>query len=333
MDNLADQISQLESPPKELKDLFAFFAKKTNGLTMNPFFKNNPEAKKRLFSFQGYLNSAVSDHRSELVNLGPLSAFKQSLYYELEEAAEKSHLSSRVRAEMEDANLTPTWMKTNVKEVSQAIVPFLTLVQEQGKPARVQADVGKIIASCDQMITSHFIQEREYRIGILAVLRYLFGENLSGDKMRAWVNNQNDQADIDLSASDQNKLKNYGRNLEKKIGKSVSQTSILLPIGEASILAGGLGLGIYGYTKDKGNANIFTTVGAVGIGAGGGSLACHALWKSRNQYITDGICGILGGVGAGLAAGFLLPSGGGHGTPTMNPPPIDGRDPTKPYGP
>jgi hypothetical protein len=224
-------------------------------------------------------------------------------------------------------------MKSNVKEVSQNIVPFLTLVQEQGKIPRVQADVNKIIAACDKIVADHYIQEREYRIGILAVLRYLFGQDLSSDKMRAWANNQNDQAEIDLTGSDQKKLKDYGKSLEKKIGKSVSATSLILPITEGGIAAGGLGLGIYGLVKEKGHSNVLTTVGASAFGAGGASLLCHAVWKSRNQYITDGICGVLGGVGFGLAAGFALPKAGGGSSVGPQPPPIDGRNPVPGFGP
>jgi hypothetical protein len=330
MDRLAERLGRADSTPNELKDLYAFLLKNLEPMGKNPWLDKNSEARQRFNTLTGVLRLAVQEKRAELLRVDPDTAFRLFLKNELMNSAKTNNLDVRVKAEMETAHLDPDWLKDNAKEIVEAVVPHLTLVEEKDKTPRVKVDLPGMEESIRKMVSQHGVQEREYRIGALAVLRFLFGRDLNEGKMKGWMKNQRTEIDIDMSAADQKRLQKLGERLNKNISKSQVHTDVILPIGEGLVLAGGVGMTVAGHLLDGNDRTPLNVIGPTVIGLGTGSLICHFAWKSRNPFLTDATCGA-GGAGAGFAVGWLTTQ-----PPKPKPPAgprIDGRNPVKPYGP
>src|SRR4030095_6729818 len=317
-------------------DVFTYYRKKLEPVENESFYKNNSEAKKRLGMMVAVLKNAELEHRAELSGSDEATAFKKGIEYRLKEAAAKGHLASRVRTEMDASNLSAGWLQSNIDDISKAIVPYFSLEKKEGQAPMVTVDAKGLVASVDQLVSDHMIQEREYMIGSVAALRSLLGTNFTDSKMDAFVGGQYSEVEIRTTEFTNRNLSDLHDSLSRKIRKSLKQTSNVLPWVEGGIGVVGAGALTAGFIigKDQKAGYPLIVGGASGLGAGGGALLCHALWKSRNQYLTDSICGIVGGVGFGLAAGFAFkPEAHGPMIPPNNTPPIDGRNPVTGNGP
>src|SRR5262249_46582921 len=142
----------------------------------------------------------------------------------------------------------------------------------------------------------HYVQAREYRIGVLAVLRFLFGDQWSNPRVQGWAKDGFKAVEVDLSAQQATQFFTFRDNLNHHISQSVRKTSVALPIIEGVVLSGGLAMTIGGYSQKETDQNAFKWAGPITLGVGTGSLLCHYVLQTRNQYVSDGLCGLAGGV-------------------------------------
>jgi len=361
LDDLQKLISLNPKSPKEMKDLYSFFLKKLEPMQNPPpvnkdldpqkqeeekkwlaatraALSKNLDARQRANALMGFLRKAGEDKRAELISMEPGAAFRRYLRNELVQAATINNLPTRVREEMKAANLSPDWIKDNAREIVDVVIPHLTLVEEEGKPPRVKVDVKALQSGIQKMVQEHGIQEREFNIGTLAVLRFLFGKELNNDTMEGWVGNDSRQIELSLSKEERRDLKKLGSDLRGEISSSLNYTDVVFPIVDGSIAAGGIGLIAYGIVlgdQEKGPVfNPFYHAGAGALGFGLGSLTCNLTWKQRNaglQFLTDTLCGVvLGAATTGLSFAVQSVDATGRGKGSSN---EDGRNPTSPYGP
>ncbi|MBL7686213.1 MAG: hypothetical protein JNK65_09315 [Deltaproteobacteria bacterium] len=340
LDVIAKQLYALE-PSESSHDLFLALSQKLENISQQTLFSQNSEAKGRLLKVQGYLKQAVADHRAELLNLSPSEAFQKSLEYRLNDAANKGLLDNRVKLEASDANLPSSWIKQHSKELIQTVIPHIQLNTNTGSAPRVQINIDAIKKSTEQLIEKHSVQVREFHIGVLAVLRYLMGNQLTDTKMTGWTGDDFQELEIENKAGDREKMIQFRSELGGKIDSSLKNTNLYLPLAETSLLAIGGGLTVLQLSKnDWGRSK--STVGALGVSsaaavgsAGLAGLSCHYLVKTRNQYISDGICAGVGLLVGGFTSYYLVrPLGSSSGGPgSQYIPPIDSRGPNTPYGP
>jgi len=326
VDKLQILLSKNPKAPAELKNLYDFFQKKLDATGKSTALTNNLEMRKRYNLVMGYLRIATERKYSELMSLGPDAALQRYLSNDILEAAKQGNLATRVKSELDNAHLDPDWLKDNAKEIVGAIVPNISLqMPKAGKIPYVKVDMKALEKSVNDLVSKHGIQEREYRIGALSVLRYFFGRDLNATKIDGWANNQEMSLELSISTAEGNQLQNLGSRMKGKITASQVGTDILLPIGEGLILSAGIGLTIGGHYMDGNERTPLNVIGPTLIGLGTSSLICHFAWKSRNPYLTDALCG-LPGAGTGFAIGWFttVPPKG----PTPPPGPrIDGRNP------
>jgi hypothetical protein len=332
IDKLQILLNKNPKTPTELKDLYGFFSKKLEALSKSAALSNNLEMRKRYNLLTGYFRIATEKKYPELLSLAPDAALQRYLTNDILEAAKGGNLATRVKNELNNAHLDPDWLKDNAKEIVSAVVPNLSLqMPKAGTIPYVKVDMKSLEASVNSLVATHGIQDREYRIGALSVLRYFFGRELSATKIDGWANNQEMSLELSVSSEQTTQLQNLGQKMKGKITASQVGTDILLPIGEGLVLAGGIGMTIGGHFLDGNDRTPLNVIGPTVIGLGTGSLICHFAWKSRNPYLTDALCG-LGGAGTGVAVGWFS-SVPAKAPPKPPGPRIDGRNPVSPYGP
>jgi hypothetical protein len=331
IDKLQVLLSKNTKTPSEMKDVYVFLSKKLESLGKSSALSNNLEMRRRFNLITGYLRIATDKKYSELLALAPDAALQRYLNNDLSDAAQTGNLATRVKSELDNAHLDPDWLKDHANEIVSAIAPNLSLqMPKAGTIPSVKVDMKGLEMTVNSLIAKHGIQEREYRIGVLSVLRYFFGRDLNGNKISGWANNQEMSLDVNFSTDQLTQLQNLGQKMKGRITTSQVGTDILLPIGEGLILAGGISMTIGGHVLDGNDRTPLNVVGPSLIGLGTGALICHLAWKSRNPYLTDSVCGG-GGLGTGIAVGWFSTQ---PKTPPKPPGPrIDGRNPTRPDGP
>lgn len=249
----------------------------------------------------------------------------EEIRFHLTNASQSGSLQTEVEKELREAKLSKSWLenKDRVLEITDAIFlsakPFIGSSQE----LLFTLDPLAIESRVKQMVAGHGIQEREYMIGTLAVLRFL--------KVQGWMGVVRDDGKIDskikfrITAEAGKTLEEYEQKLVRKISSSVTKTNIVLPIVEASIcLIGGILAGTGGGIQ---NRNL-TLTGSTVTGFGCSALAVHFI-PNRNPYLTDSLTALLGG-GLGFTAAWFATLGMGN---SMMPLPGDGRNPVSGFGP
>ncbi|GEM_PF-4054876 len=317
MDELASQLTQASyTEDNPLKDLYKTFYKMLSALGETPFYTQNIEAKTSLTTLLDFLQNASRDHRVELVK-NP-DAFRRSLAIRIENA-ERSQTLIPLTPEFEKAQIQPRWFSTlqgtstPLEQIEAAILPFLDLPpQREGEDPEVIVHFSKIQEATQTLIQKNKTDEREYKIGILAVLKHLFGENFNNTSIEAWVKSKFTRVHLHLSKEEAHALAQYGKDLQEEINTSIYQTEITLGWWELGGLAAGGGLVAAGFALPKEGA--LGTVGDASIVAGSiigtaglSALICHFTVASQNPFITELFyCGGIGvGAGAGVGIGLL----------------------------
>lgn len=307
-DPIAARLFNAKDLPENKKDFFAFLQKKLTEFGTKNTLNQNLAARQKLNTLLAHMNSALNEHRSELLSLEAGTAVQKSIDYQVETAALRGNLERLVSSELKEAHLNPEWIRTNRSEIMQALLPHFKLQNNTGKPPRINIDSDGILKSIEELSSRHYVQKREYKIGALAILRYLLGENLSNPHISVW--HQGKMTKLEVSVSGKGgipQLAKIGEHLSQQIGKSVTFTERNLPWIEAGVGVTGLGItgtsvGLNGFYRSP-----MTTVGASVVGLGTGALTCNKLWKTRNNILSDLGCGAIAALGFGLAAQFLLP--------------------------
>jgi len=329
LDTVATAAHSLYPGQAGLANLFKGFTAPLESYGRNSFFTGNAEARRRLLSLSAYLKEATDTHRVELLGLSPELGFQKSVKDQINEAANNGQLALRVKNEIQDANLSANWLKDHVNELTETVLPALKLVQDPGKPPRLKVDVATIQANTDRLVQAHYVQAREYRIGVLALLRFLFGDQWSNPRVQGWAKDGFKAVEVDLSTQQAGQFFSFRDDLNRRISQSVRKTSVALPIIEGVVLSGGLAMTIGGYSQKETDQNAFKWAGPITMGVGAGSLLCHFVLQTRNQYVSDGLCGLAGGA-LGFGAAFLINSLTGSLSNPMN---TDRRNPTNGFGP
>jgi len=329
LDELTILARHSDSALSLLKDLFAFFLVELE----NPYgskgmiFSINLEAKTRLKAVLKFLRRAVEDHRAELIGRDSSFALEHSLRWKIMEGASNGFLASLVEEEMKRAPLEVSWIKKNIAEIAGAILPALSI--KTGEPPRIKADYAQIAKAIEDLTKKHFIQKREYHIAILALLRFLFGPDFSETALTAFYEDRNREISFDFTPADRKKLETLQKFLGGKISSPLTTTRVLLPFIEGAATLGGSGFLIFGGLENDPPARFaLMTTGSGMAGAGLGALACHYFLRTRNPFISDGICAAIGaliGIGASVAALHILEKNS-----MMD---KDGRTPVTGYGP
>lgn len=254
-----------------------------------------------------------------------IQLMREEIRFLLTNASQLGSLQTEVEKELREAKLSKSWLenKDRVREITDAIFlsakPFIGSSQE----LLFTLDPLAIESRVKQMVASHGIQEREYIIGTLAVLRF--------SKVQGWMGVVRGEEKTDskikfrITAEAGKSLEEYEQKLVRKISSSVTKTNIVLPIVEASIcLIGGILAGTGGGIQ---NRNL-TLTGSTVTGFGCSALAVHFI-PNRNPYLTDSLTALLGG-GLGFTAAWFATLGMGN---SMMPLPGDGRNPVSGFGP
>ena len=333
MDPIAKRMFPSKDTPENSKDFYAFVQNKLTEFSQKPSFVNNTSARQRLNTLLTNLNSAISEHRAELLSLEPNAALRKSIEYNLSTAAKKEGLARLVKFELAEANLHAPWIQTNAAEITKALIPHFSFARGPTSSRRIEVNADDILESIHKLTAQHYVQEREYKIGALAILRHLLGSKLSNPKMLAWDQGAMKELEVNIISKGEFKdLSFLGQQLSKQIGQSVAFTDKGLPwiegaVGVTGLGIAGLGLGIKGIHRSA-----LSTTGAGVLGFGVGALTCNLAWQSRNKYLSDLLCGAIGAAAFSVTAHFALPKNEISNLPddlSSN----DGRNPVTGFGP
>jgi len=327
IDAQASLLFPLSNLNPELKNFQALLLKALLPLEKTAFAIQSPGLGARLREVSLELKEAVKEHRAELSALesaSPSQALLRSLEVRLAQAAQKEDLHEFVSQEIKESKMSSSWLKRNenLSELSGAILPAFKGVVDAKAAPRLQIDGKELKRRVDRLIDSHGIQQREFIVGVLAVLRFLLGRDLNNSQILGWSKDQYMSLKVELSPEDKKKLEMLKNGLKMKISRSLKYTNLILPIVEGGICVAGLAMGGAGLgTDDRG----LIVGGSTVTGLGCGALITHFAFRSRNPYIADPIGGALGAItGFGLSYGLTEPSKG------IN---LDGRNPVIPFGP
>jgi hypothetical protein len=324
IDALSPQLLSRKDIPENFRDYYQFLGLHLSEIQNFDYFQKDAGAKERMQIAAAALKAAVDEHHAELLSMKPEMAFRRSLELKLIDAGMSDSLIDLVKDEVKSAKLSSMWMhrEGNLQEISDAILPNLKWTPDPKGPGTVALDVKGLESSLSHLINSHGIQQREFMIGELAALRFFFGKTLGAVEMKVWVKNKYTSIPLKIAEGDRKTLAEVGKRLEKNISRSLRETSIYLPIGEAGL--GGLGLlgGTLGLHEDN---RALSVTGFTSAGVGIGSLITHYAYPTRNPYISDAVGGAIGGVIAFGISFFLVGKNGDMGNP--------GRNPTGGFGP
>lgn len=337
IDPVAARIYKAKNTPVSQKDFYVFLQSKLNEFSQKPFFINNAAGRQRLNTLRALLNNAVSEHRAELLSLEPNAAFKKSLEYSILAAAEKESFTDTVKAELEQAHLYPKWIQENAREIANELLPHFYFQPGPTPSPRVKVDADAMLESINRLAeTEHYIQKREYRIGALAILRHLLGNNLSNPKIKGWHQNGIKEIELNVVGGDHLRtLSPVAIKLSLDIDNSVFFTDKVVPWIELGTAGAGLGIAVGGVVKDGFHRSALNVTGVSMMGFGLTSFTCDKLWKTRNNMLSDLGCGLLGAAVFGTVSYFALPQQPGEiiSNPSGNSSNIDGRNPVTGYGP
>ncbi len=332
-DKFSGELYKRNNPPA-LKDIYDFLSQRLGEFSTKGSFTSNLPARQRLNTLKALCKSAVDEHRAELLSLDDNEALQTHLRYEIASAAERGVLANRVKEELQSYNLYPQWFSQNAAEIAAAITPHLKIQNGNNRTARVQVDAQAMVSDIEKMAKKHNIQTLEFNLGSLAVLRFLFGQELHAGSLDVWYHGKVTKLEIDLqNASSFQLLK---EKLPRDIDKAKAFLNKNLPWIEVGVAGGGAailgtGMALNGYHRSP-----LTTTGASVLGFGGSALLCNKVWKTRNNILSDLGCGAIGALAFGLTAQFALPKKPGVDLPSNfpgNSANMDGRNPTTGYGP
>ena len=309
---------------REGKPLYGSLVTSLKALESGDFFKNSKEALERLRRVQVLLQNAALEHRADLIGLTPKEALGKSLLFKIQDASTSGALIDLVRDEMKDAKMKEVWLKDfdHLKDLFNAFQP--SFQWEEGQkippPGRVKVDVTRLKADLEKLFETHSIQNREYLIGSLALIRHFFGNTMKAAFVSTWVKDRYASIPLEISPEDRKALDKYSLSLERRIRRSLKQTNLYLPLGEAALCTVGLATGGAGLGVE--NRGLFVG-GSTTAGIGCGALLTHYVIPTRNPYLSD----TLGGLALGAAAFALSYFLGGSLTD-----PLGGRNPNTPGG-
>jgi hypothetical protein len=328
IDPLASLLTSAQNADPELKNFHALLQKALAPLEKTAFDIRSASMAARLREVLVALKQAVNDHRAELSSLemqSPQEAFLRSLQIRLSQAAQKEDLHEFVTKELKESKMSSAWLKRkdNLELITEAIFPTLKLKTDPKLPPVLQVDMKLMKARIGQLLDSHQIQNREFNVGVLAYLRFLFGKDLSNPQINGWIAGQYANVKIELKPEDKKILGDLSLRIDQRILRSLKITNILLPVVEGALCATGIALGGAGFgEKNRG----MLVGGSTVTGFGCGALITHFAVPTRNPYLSDPLGGL-----AGAALGFGL-SYGLTESQKMTPP-MDGRNPTQGRGP
>jgi|GEM_PF-6009878 len=309
-------------------DPFASSLKIFDALLKETLSKSGPDSRKNLVEWVRRLKIASNEHRFELYGLEPEAAFRRHLTYQIDEARTLGVLASKIEKELDYQGIPASDLKRHFERWAKALPSYLSFHKTVGTMPRVTLSTTSLLAEIRKGGT-------ESKLAALATLRFLFGNDFQEATVDAWFNNKMTDLELELSASDEEKLKQLTLSVGPKNGGLNIPRDVILPIAHGAVMAGGIGLMSYGIVeKDewepRQNPFFHSGIGILGFGAG--ALTCNLAWKQKNaelQFLVDTLCGLaVGGTAAGLS---FIPDNFGF-IPTQPDDPLDNRNPNTPGG-
>ncbi len=285
--------------------------------------------KQTLGTFYDIGNASKSPNVQRCWNQTITQLMEEEIRYHLTNASQSGSLQTEIGKELRDAKLSKHWLedKDRIREITDAVFmgakPFIGSFKE----LLFTIDPSSIESAVKKMVAGHGIQEREYIIGTLAVLRFI--------KSQGWLGIASDKAKVDpkvkfrITAETNKALEDYEQKLIRKLSSSLAKTNIVLPLVEAGICI--IGGALAGTGGGIGNRNL-TLTGSTITGFGCSALAFHFI-PSRNDYIKDPLVGLLGAA-AGFTISWFATQNMGMPPPNMMmPPDPNARNPVSGFGP
>lgn len=225
---------------------------------------------------------------------------QEDIRYQLNNAAQSGSLQIEVEKELREAKISKSWFedKDRIQELTETIFSSCKLSLSPSHHITLSLDFSSLESAFRKMVAQHGIQEREYHIATLALLRYF--------KSQSWVGKfnedekENESLKFVLSKDSMEAWNAYEQKLLKKLSSSLKKTNIALPWVEAGIcIVGGSLAATGGGIQNR----PLTLSGSTFTGLGCGALAVHFI-PNRNPYITDSLGGAIGAALAFTAAWF-----------------------------
>ncbi len=324
---IAEQARDQKDISTNLRDIssktFAVFNNFFNDSKEHPLRNLSDNGFNRLSDMEVKLLTQWQDHFSQRLLQVKETVFRESIHYYLV-VVDGQLNTPEVKQHLKEAHISPNWLEnqTNFRNISDAILSALKIIPTaEQKEIEISLDLKTLNQKIKQLVKEHFVQEREYKIGVLAVLNFLFQTDKDKDGNKKiinenWANQEGFKIRMSQFTSAENDnliaLKN---SMQRGISSSLTQTNKYLPWVEGALCVAGLVVGGVG-SGFKERASIVT--GSTVTGVGCGAFLTHFIYPSRNPYIADSIGGAILGTAAFLSS-FLLT--GAYLKPNMMPPP------------
>ncbi|MFO1518442.1 MAG: hypothetical protein U1F57_02060 [bacterium] len=323
-------LSARKDYPDKIKNFYDFPLPYLRKLADVKFFKTSKEAQERLDRVNALLKNAVREHRADLLVLDPKKAFERSIEFRITGAASgPGSMEDLVSEESKSAHLDVSWFSKpdQVAEVAQAIAPAFRWTGNPDQPGHAELNAAALSEKVEKLLSSHTIETREFAMGTLAALRFVFGKKFEAANLSAWTGKGYQSIPLTLSADDRKTLSALDSKLSKTLSQKKKRDSLILsldslPWAEGGACFGGFATGGGGILEES---RPFTVGGFTAGGIGCGALLGHSLHLTKNRYVSDAVGGVLLGA-AGFALSLLLTRNFSSGG-------TDAKNPVTGYGP
>ncbi len=260
------------------------------------------------------------------------AALKQSLRDTILHPTGRKFLQELIKDESSDAGMSVDWLHDRGR-IGALLDVFIrnmefTMPEKEGNPPEIKLNVAGLKLGLDLAIQKEQINQREYILSALALVRRFFLPLGAPRSIRVFYEDEFVELTPTLKNGDENDIKNLRKSLEKQLSRSEKRTEKFLPILEASTCIAGVG-GLVASETVGSFKNDMSLQFGIGItssgvaGAGCSALVGHYVWpkfaKVRNRYMWEGLTGA-GGAIVGVGLYFLIKSfTGDRGDPTKFP--------------
>lgn len=261
-----------------------------------------------------------------------------------------SSVKSWLRAHQFDAQ----WLgsEDRIPEILKALVPYIAFDRDPKNPEQLILNsevIKKMPEGIEALLEKHEVQQREYVAAVYAVLAYLFGDPPRAERrLQLMYEGEIKNYQLRFNPVAIFEINSLYSSLKRRLAASYSNTEVVLPVVEALICAGGIGVTAWGLaTMNKNHeVNDPITIGSSVSGLGCGALITHYAYPTRNPYLSDSVGGLILsaitsgtvlGIRYGLQKGEKRPAGW---TAQIDIPPVsetkpkpEDKNPTSEYGP